>query len=255
MKKLLVAGLAIIWSLGISGNAVADTVIYNYTVAMQEGVPFPVSMIPEFQPVGFEMSGMVVTVLFEDNKEKNYIWPDLQGDLVGVSDSTSGFGWSLSLPGDLDTYYDGWTLASTSATIKKIVIDAVRGYTVSDTSHLLGTYVDGYNKTVTYPIQGTNGSMQGWTFSETGSSPYPNTYTVTYSGAIYLKGENWADSPVGDLYRYLTIDFGTTSFNAGSKLTFRADTDKMTPVPEPTTLLLFATGLAGLAAVGRHRRN
>ena len=120
MKKLLVAGLAIIWSLGISGNAVADTVTYNYTVAMQEGVPFPVSMIPEFQPVGFEMSGMVVTVLFEDNTEKNYIWADLQGDLVGVSDSTSGFGWSLSLPGDLDTYYDGWTLASTSATIKKL---------------------------------------------------------------------------------------------------------------------------------------
>ena len=149
----------------------------------------------------------------------------------------------------MDTYLGGWTLESTSATIKKIVIDAVRGDTVFDTSHL----VEDVNGELS-PIPGTLGSMQGWTFSETGSSPYLNTYTITYSGAIYLRGEDWADPPVGDLYRYLTIDFGTTSFNAGSKLTFRADTDKMTPVPEPTTLLLFATGLAGLVAVGRRRR-
>ena len=183
MKKLLVAGLAMVWSLGITAKAVAEPV-YNYTVAMKEEVSFPVAMIPEFQPVGFEMSGMMVTVLFGDDTEKNYIWGNLNSGLVGVSDSASGFGWSLSLPGDLDTYYDGWTLASTSATIKKIVIDAVRGDTVFDTSHIVENVVGKL-----YPISGTPGSMQGWTFSETGSSPYPNTYTVTYSGEV--APENW----------------------------------------------------------------
>ena len=39
-----------------------------------------------------------------------------------------------------------------------------------------------------------------------------------------------------------------------STLTFKADTDNINPIPEPATLLLFATGLAGLAAAGRRRR-
>ena len=248
MKKIFVAGLATLGSLGVVGSATAGLFEVKYITE----TTVPVLEIADFSPSGASMIGMKVTATFENGTSETLSWSSINTTTWGVQKTNTTNGWSLFESGN--TYYDSWTLTSTSAAIQKIVLDGLPGDTVFDTSHLTETFSSNGNQ-ITYPIAGTAGSMQGWTFSETGSSPYPNTYTVTYSGAIYLKGENWADSPVGDLYRYLTIDFGTTSFNAGSKLTFRADTDKMTPVPEPTTLLLFATGLAGLAAVGRHRRN
>jgi hypothetical protein len=52
--------------------------------------------------------------------------------------------------------------------------------------------------------------------------------------------------------------FGTTlSFipNYVGDMAFRLEGDTSSPVPEPATMLLFGTGIAGLAAVGRRKRS
>ena len=54
MKKLLVAGLAILGSLGVVGTAGAIT--YEY------GTPVPALQITTFSPGGIDMAGMEVTV-------------------------------------------------------------------------------------------------------------------------------------------------------------------------------------------------
>jgi hypothetical protein len=103
----------------------------------------------------------------------------------------------------------------------------------------------------------TTGSADGWAFGHDNSASYGNGFdiTATYSGAVALNG----DAPVGDLYRYLDINFTGDSFEKDDYLTFRADTDSLLysgdigPVPEPSTILLMSTGVLGLVCFGRKR--
>lgn len=248
MKKIFIAGLAIFGSLGMVGTTVAGTVTLDY----QTGTLVPALKITEFSPDGASMIGMTVTAFFAGGDSETLAWASLGMTLGGVE---SANGWSLSESGN--TYFNPWTLASTGAEIQKIVLDGLPGNTVFDIKYKA-------NAVAKLGLSGTTGSVVGWDFQvlPASSNNYSGDITATYSNMVYLPIEKYPihlGKPVGDVFRTLTIDFGTNSFGSSdtiTKLTFRADTDKMiAPVPEPAALLLFATGLAGLAALGRRRRN
>ena len=248
MKKLFVAGLAMLTSFGVVGTAVAIT--------YEQGTLVPALEITTFSPGGVDMAGMQVTAYFADGTSSE----KLAWSALGSGGGVMGDGWSLFQTGDTFDY--DWTLESTGALIEKIVLDGLPGDTVFDISDYNDFFIEDATKDPN--AIGTIGSAQGKTFVVTGGS-YTYDVSATYNSLVYrtMFNENnktWVNyNPIGDLYRYLTIDFKDNIFvgsgTSHQTLTFRADTDKMiAPVPEPATLLLVATGLAGLAAVGRRRR-
>ncbi len=216
----------------ICGSLLASSSVQAaVTVAYDAGVTNTTTALTGTGTYGNMMDGMEVTAFFAAGGSETAIWADT-GSTAGAA---SGTDWSLSESGD--TWSGTWVLSATVG-ITRVLIDAGPGNTVFDT-----TFGGAF---------GTDGSASGKSFSVTSDHSNLNIY-ATYRDAVALG----TAAPVGDLYRYLDIEFRDTAFQGS--LGYQSDTDNIefagdiAPLPEPTTLAIWSA-LGGLGMIAARRR-
>lgn len=201
---------------------------------------------------GYNMDGVSVKVFFSDREmitEATWVPVDSAAQSGGaffhIDDNETPIMWSLAQSGD--TFKNSWTFTYNNGEfpdISKIIIDGRPGDTIFDT-----TFNTSYDS---YQIWGTDYSYRGLNFTVPNPPGTPFNITATYMDEVAITGREDAH---GDLYRILTIDFTDNNFSPGSTLTFKADTDLapggVNPVPLPSALVLFGTGIAGLIGLRR----
>lgn len=236
-----------------------------------------------------QMDGMKVDIVFADGGSVTKTWGELgSGGIYGVEGGTQGQNdyWRLSYTGtDTQFYTFDWTL-TTDRAINNFTIRSLPGNTVFDAVYDAGDNhsttgssggwwepVGGFinnlpqnnpliSGTVTDPTEAEAiyAVLLGTDYSLTqGRYSYNNTFYWEFRNPAYVIGE----AIKYDIFTELYIDFlrpvdpgtaptGFISTN-GVDFHFSVDTDNVSPIPEPASILLFGIGLLGIAGARRER--
>lgn len=228
MKSLLKLSLA---SLLVSFFSASFACAYSVDYSATNNPVYSADSIGSWTTDGADMAGMEVTVYYANGVTDVATW----AATGSTSGSAVGNGWSLTVLND--TYQYSWKLLGTD--ILGFSINGTTGDTVFDR---------------------TFGGADGTTNSESGVdltvySTGLGTIDVSYSSAVALSGT----SAVGDLFALLTVYFYDEYDQALGldEFRFKQDTDNsvghLNPTPEPLSMLLFGTGLAGFLGIRRKR--
>lgn len=241
------------------------------------GAIITVDSITQFGVNGADMAGsLLVTAMFDDGSSETASWISTGAFSGQTSGST---GWSL---GVTDITGSGCLFTDCGDTQPIGLADTrdaalIRGLWTLETNEdgpaitsleLTGLGADDSTMTIfdrffrtDPPFNGpddfgTLGSDLGFTYSDTDpllpTAPPPGTFGQ-YLDPIQLSGSG---GPLNDVFATFVLNFNEDPFEPSSSMTFLLDTDLSTPpaVPEPSTLLLFASGFLGLTAYRRRSR-
>jgi hypothetical protein len=244
MKRvLLVMAMCLVAILSVNSAAWAFFFGVDYVTGVLNESP----TLEGFSTTGNEMAGMQLIATFDDNSTDYATWVAIPS----YAGRAQGTGWDLYEDGD--TYTQEWTLSSYLTGNKKmstLLIDAGPGRCVFDTERNGG--VNGY---------GTPDTYLGKAFAPRAGDHEGLTLSATYIDEVAIRTNNVLQAPVGDIYRYLLIDFRTNGFGGTRALHFVADSDElnhagdvMPVVPEPGSMvLLTVAGVLGLLVYRRRR--
>lgn len=202
-----------------------------------------VSSIENWVTTGTTMNGMTVSVTTSNGltTDASFSTVSLLGTLIGTA-STAG--WSLTVP-NTNTYFKTtlWDIYNKSNyDISNITIKALTGNTIFDiisTSAL--TPGSEFGLPLSLPFNSTINNVD---YSQFYNADSTITANAVFSDEVYLAGYN-NNKPYGDIYGTLSINF--IGLSAGKHYYVAVDTDNANPVPEPTTLILFGTGIFALS--------
>jgi hypothetical protein len=217
------------------------------TYIVQPGTTYTAAAVATQSVLGSQMNGLAVQVRFSDGTVTGGSWGFLFAsggvDYFGVANGL----FSLSFRGDRDTggaspSENDFNLANLNPSGETIVgfrLSGALANVVFDRTFmgLVGTPASGFGR----DIVGAN-------------DPGGNEFRMT---AIYrnLVGIGGA-APVGDLFETLDVTFDNP-VPEGENYSLFLDTDlttRLTAVPEPSTVILLASGLAALGGIARRRR-
>ncbi|MDZ7630712.1 MAG: PEP-CTERM sorting domain-containing protein [Gemmatimonadaceae bacterium] len=213
------------------------------TIQSAVGTAYYAPSIGNFSTRGNNLFGLLVSGRFSDGQVFAANWGSIGGGLTGV-DFAGRF--RLAIGATTDTWANPFTLTVYGAgnTLQSVVLSGASGPVIFDRT--FGN------------ASGTVQSQFGRDFAFSGMSDTWNTL-VTYRNTVQMVGSN---GPVGDIYETMVIDFrnGVTGTNGGRNVRFTQDFDNvitgglLLPVPEPSALLLTATGLSLGILMFRRRR-